>query len=177
MPQTALWFALAIIGLFAIVASIQYPAVVKRRYFFYCLVLALAGTGFYVDFRDLWGDPHQEWQITILLGSSLIVLGWIFTNEMAIHSSRKQHTINLITQFVTSDQRVKDKETIRKHLPNRIALAPTLFNYVDENHEAVVIPRHGRMCVRSMSDGGNLARRQVADTAGGRRSRDRAARP
>src|ERR1041384_1452855 len=108
MPDTAVWFGAAAVLLIAVVARVQYPAVVKRRFFFYALVFVLAAAGFYLDFRDLWGDPRQEWQITILLGSSLIVLGWIFTNEMAIHTSRKQHTINLITQFVTSDQRIKD---------------------------------------------------------------------
>jgi hypothetical protein len=134
MPEIAVWFVTGAVILFAITARIQYPKIVRYRYFFYSFVLALASAGFYLDFRDLWGDPHQEWQITVLLGSSLIVLGWIFTNEMAIHNSRKQHTINLITQLVTSSQRVRDMRTIRRSLPNRTKLTPTVFNYTDEAH-------------------------------------------
>ncbi|HKX09042.1 MAG TPA: DUF4760 domain-containing protein [Stellaceae bacterium] len=134
MPETAIWFLVIVVLLFATTARVQYPRLVKLRYFFYALVLALASAGFYLDFRDLWGDPHQEWQITVLLGSSLIVLGWIFTNEMAIYNSRKQHTISLITQLVTSGQRVRDMKTIRKSLPRRAPVTQTAFDYTDEAH-------------------------------------------
>jgi hypothetical protein len=134
MPETVPWFVVGAIVLLAFTAHVQYPKVVKPRYFFYLLVLALASAGFYIDFRDLWGNRNQEWQITILLGSSLIVMGWVFTNEMAIQNSRKQHTISLITQLVTSSQRVRDMKTIRKSLPNRAAVSPAVFNYTDEAH-------------------------------------------
>jgi hypothetical protein len=137
MLTTAHWFLIGIIVLFAIVARVQYPRFVRRRYFFYALVAIVSAIGFYIDLHDLWGDPDKEWQITIFLGSNLIVLGWIFTNEISLSNSRKQHTITLITTFVTSAQRVADKQEIRSRLPRAAKLTGALVNYDDENNDLI----------------------------------------
>ena len=133
MPATAFWFLIGIACLFAITAHLQYPRFVRRRYFFYAVVAALSAGGFHIDLRDLWGDPDKEWQITVFLGSNLIVLGWIFTNEIALSNSRKQHTITLITNFVTNGQRILDKQKIREFLPRGTRVSRTILNYDDEN--------------------------------------------
>lgn len=68
--------------------------------------------------RETHRDPvGQIWHEATFFGSVLVTLGWIFTSEVAIGNSRRQHTISLFTGHVFDRQRISDRDTIKEYLP------------------------------------------------------------
>jgi hypothetical protein len=66
------------------------------------------------------------------------MIGWIVTNEVSILNSRRQHTINIVIEFMHNPQRVKDKEVIREFLPNSSAkLTPQIAPFDQDAHRFI----------------------------------------
>jgi hypothetical protein len=64
-------------------------------------------------------NTEEFWKYAgLILGPVLVTFGWVFTNEVNIRNSRKQHTINLILQYFTNAKRIEDKEEIYRQLPS-----------------------------------------------------------
>ena len=70
----------------------------------------------------------------LYLGPLIVAVGWIVTNEINILNSRKQHTINLITQYFTNAQRIADKDLLNKRLPPTKIVSADEYPFDDTAH-------------------------------------------
>lgn len=77
--------------------------------------IALVALGF--DAYDITTHGYPEWQVTTFLGSIIIALGWVVSNEISLNNSRKQHTISLLTNLMNNERRIQDKAIINAKLP------------------------------------------------------------
>jgi hypothetical protein len=94
---------------------------IKTRYWWYVAVLVAIVAVYGVALRRLYNpnDPLEFWKYTgLFLGPMLVTFGWVFTNEVNIRNSRRQHTITLIMQYFTNTQRIDDKEEIYREVPS-----------------------------------------------------------
>jgi hypothetical protein len=93
---------------------------IERRFEFYAVVAAGVVVIYGAVLAHLYvnGTADDFWKyVGLFLGPVLVAFGWVFTNEINIRNSRKQHTINLILQYFTNAQRIADKDALRKALP------------------------------------------------------------
>ena len=106
-----------------------------RRHAIYilALVFSVAVTTWLLQVGTHQGP--EAWRISVFLGSVLLTLGWIVTNEVAIQNSRRQHTINTIVQMIHSAQVIQDKQTIKASLPRHDSILTTdIVKFDDENN-------------------------------------------
>src|SRR5947207_371167 len=95
-------------------------SVLEWRHWVYCslalIALAIYATALCKIYNP--ANPRELWiYIGLFLGPTLIAAGWIVTNEVTTKNSRKQHTITLLAQYFTNQQRIDDKETLNQELP------------------------------------------------------------
>ncbi|MBT3553406.1 MAG: DUF4760 domain-containing protein [Rhodospirillaceae bacterium] len=131
MPSISL-FQIAPVFLFPL-ALICFRGVLRPRHFVYIGVGILA---YYVMYYLVRGGIEGEnlWQLSIFTGTIFLSIGWIVSNEISILNSRKQHTINLISDYMINSQRIKDKTVIKKYLPKYTdKLTSAIMNFEAED--------------------------------------------
>lgn len=89
---------------------------IERRHLVYLGILLVVAFLYVAVLRNLNQGTDYWLTVGMIMGPSLVAIGWVVTNEVNILNSRKQHTINLITQYFTNSQRISDKEELNKGL-------------------------------------------------------------
>jgi hypothetical protein len=116
--------ALAIFWL-VVIAVVLYMTIpdgfhLERRHVVYLGIGAAALLTYVACLTAIYHSAERQdfWKyLGLFLGPALVAIGWIVTNEVNVLNSRKQHTINLILQYFTNAQRIKDKDCLNSDLP------------------------------------------------------------
>lgn len=112
---------LILLAFFATIIALVYLSFSKPRfrirYGVYLGVGTIALAALAFDAYDITSHGYPEWQLTTFLGSIIIALGWVVTNEISLNNSRKQHTISLLTNLMNNERRIQDKAVINAILP------------------------------------------------------------
>ena len=108
---------------------------IERRHYVYLGVIAVSFFTILLLVDDTLSRHDGElWRIAVFLGSVLLTVGWMVTNEIAILTNRRHHTINMITDYISGRQHIRDREVIRESLPKREdKLTPEIVDFDDEN--------------------------------------------
>lgn len=129
------WIYVLIVYLCAVFSAVAI-LFFRLRFALYILVLSIGVLTLVVLIQTAGPNETAGIRISTFLGSILIVVGWIVTNENTINNSRKQHTISLLTEYMHSGQRLLDKNTIKKRLRTYdTRLTPDMADFADENNE------------------------------------------
>lgn len=128
--------ALAIFWL-VVIAVVLYMAIpdgfhLERRHFVYLGIGGAALLTYVASLTAIYHSAERQdfWKyLGLFLGPALVAIGWIVTNEVNVLNSRKQHTINLILQYFTNAQRIKDKDCLNSDLPWPKKIDGTVVNF------------------------------------------------
>ena len=114
---------------------VAYRGIIRKRHYVYLAVAAVAYYLLYYIGRNAI-EKDELWRASIFIGTIFVTIGWIVTNEISLINSRKQHTINLITDYMINTQRIYDKRMIRRYLPAYTTkLTAGIVSFDDEAHE------------------------------------------
>ena len=89
----------------------------RRRHLYYGGVALAIYISFFYLIKDAI-EQEELWRISTFLGTIFVTVGWIVSNEVSLHNSRKQHTINIITKYIESNQNSAEREIWHRYLPN-----------------------------------------------------------
>jgi hypothetical protein len=118
--------------------SIPHGIYLEKRHFVYIGIAVVAAFFYVASLTAIYHSQkrHEFWKyLGLYLGPTLVAVGWVVTNEVNVLNSRKQHTINLILQYFTNAQRIKDKDRINSGLPwpNKIDQSKVSFNHTADD--------------------------------------------
>jgi hypothetical protein len=88
----------------------------RLRYFLYAIIFAACGILSHVLTTNSDADGNL-WHVAPFYGSALPTVGWVFSSELSVKNSKRQHTITLVTQHTSDPQRIKNRDVILKYLP------------------------------------------------------------
>jgi hypothetical protein len=107
----------------------------RRRHFIYMAVAVLTAAVLYPLLSETIGPDGAVWHAATFFGSILVTIGWVVTSETAIRSSKRQHTITLITQHAFDPKRGENRDIIKRYLPTyQTRLTPQIADFSDETH-------------------------------------------
>lgn len=123
----------ALLALGAFLLALLFQVRLEPRHYVYATIFVIALGGYGVAIVLIHSFDPKAWPapFATLLASLLVATGWVITNEVSIRNSRKQHTINLITQYFTSAQRIADKKQINECLPYPQNIGADEFDFED----------------------------------------------
>src|SRR5579872_2799156 len=105
------------------------------RYLLYGVVLASCALLSYVLTVDSTTNG-MLWHIAPFYGSVLLTVGWVVSAELNVKNSKRQHTINLITQHTSDRQRIENRDVILKYLPSyKDKFTQDIVSFGNETHE------------------------------------------
>lgn len=137
-PQFEWWMLHALVVLFAGTWMCFAPPRTPRRLFAYVGVGVVAYFVLFYTGRSALA-VGELWRASTFIGTLFLTAGWIVTNEVSIHNSRKQHTIAMVTDYLTNPQLVRDQATIHQFLPSAATkFTPAIADFKAQNHPLCV---------------------------------------
>jgi len=120
---------LSVIGSFCIAFSHK----LQRRHYVYAAILGLGLFYLSTIALEALENGQDQWRVTVFIGTLFVTFGWMVTNEISITNARKQHTINIVTDYMINTNRIADRQVIKAKLPKHTdVFTPAVAPYDDE---------------------------------------------
>ena len=114
-------------------ASIWGRFKLRRRYLAYVAVGILTYFLSFYFIRLGYENRANLLGVAPFLGSLLLTVGWIVSNEISLSNARKQHTIKLMTDYMFTATRIEDRKTIKGKLSSyKQKLTPGVVSFTSE---------------------------------------------
>lgn len=108
----------------------------RRRYLAYVAVGILAYFLLFYFVRLGYENRGTLLGLAPFLGSLLLTLGWVVSNEISLYNARKQHTIKLLTDYMFTSTRIEDRKLIKAKLSSyKNKLTPEVVEFTSEADE------------------------------------------